>query len=138
MALQVLGQMRATAESSRKGAAGADKNIYSPPPSSQFPHLFITHLSTMNTTGPRKHYLVDVTKPTSLPIFLEKIRSKAGDEMSANQYIKSVQIEIAGKNVDIAVEDPEGEWDWGLVMGILLYSGIPVGSSTYVKCLVAG
>lgn len=106
-----------------------------PHPSSQFPHLFITHITSPNTPGPRKHHLIDVTEPTSFSTFLENVCARAEDEMGTDQHITRVQIEIAGRDVDISVEDAEGEWDWSLVMGILLYSGIPVGSSTYVRCL---
>lgn len=99
------------------------------------PVTFLTRLQIPNTDVVR-HEFVDTVGVVTLADFMEMLRESNG--MLPGQYIRSVEVEIGGRTVDIEVDDPESEWEWGLVLGILHFSGVPDGQKAYVDIRVDG
>lgn len=96
---------------------------------------FLTRLQIPNTDVVR-HEFVDTVGIVTLADFLQMLRKSNG--MLAGQYISSFEVEIGGRTVDVEVDDPESDWEWGLVLGILHFSGVPDGQKAYVDIKVDG
>lgn len=99
------------------------------------PVTFLTRLQIPNTDVVR-HEFVDTVGIVTLADFLQMLRESNG--MLPGQYISSFEVEIGGRTVDVEVDDPESDWEWGLVLGILHFSGVPDGQRAYVDIKVNG
>lgn len=93
------------------------------------PFTFMTRLKLPHTDVVR-HEFIDTTGIVTLPDFTMLLRESNG--MLPDQHIKGFEVEIGDRTIDIDTGDPEGEWDWGLVLGILHFSGLPDGLKAYV------
>lgn len=86
------------------------------------PVTFMTNLQIPNTDVVRHEYIY-TTGAAALPNFIELARSTYG--ILPDQVIKSLEVYIDGRKINISVDDEEKEWEWGLVLGIIHFSGIP-------------
>lgn len=94
---------------------------------------FLTRLQIPDTDVVR-HEFVDTAGIFTLNSFIKLLRKSNG--MLPQQRINGFEVEIAGRTVDVNVDDPEREWEWGLVLGILHFSGVPDGQKVYVDIRV--
>lgn len=94
---------------------------------------FLTRLQIPNTDAVR-HEFVDTIGIVTLKTFIKLLRKS--NDMLLQQRIKGFEVEIAGRTVDVNLDDPEREWEWGLVLGILHISGMPEGQKVYVDIRV--
>lgn len=53
--------------------------------------------------------------------------------MDPELRIDEMKLEISGRTIDVDLYGPEGEFDWGLAMGILYFSGVPEGERLFVR-----
>lgn len=97
------------------------------------PVTFLTRLQIPNTDVVR-HEFIDTVGIVTLADFMQMLRESNG--MPLGQHIRSFEVDIGGRTVDIEVDDPESEWEWGLVLGILHFSGVPDGQKAYVDIRV--
>lgn len=96
---------------------------------------FLTRLQIPDTDVVR-HEFVDTAGIVTLKSFIKLLRKSNG--MLPQQRIKEFEVDIAGRTVDVHVDDPECEWEWGLVLGILHFSGVPEGQKVYVDIRLDG
>lgn len=96
---------------------------------------FLTRLQIPDTDVVR-HEFVDTVGIVTLASFTKLLRICNG--MLPEQRIKGFEVEIGGRTVDVDMDDPGREWEWGLVLGILHFSGVPEGQKAYVDVRVEG
>lgn len=96
---------------------------------------FLTRMQIPHTDIVR-HEFVDTVGIVTLADFTDMLRTSNG--ILPEQHIMGFEVEIGGRTVDIDVEDPESEWEWGLVLGILHFSGVPDGQKAYVDIRMDG
>lgn len=96
---------------------------------------FLTRLQIPDTDVVR-HEFVDTVGIVTLASFTKLLRMCNG--MLPEQRIKGFEVEIGGRTVDVDMDDPGREWEWGLVLGILHFSGVPEGQKAYVDVRVEG
>lgn len=105
---------------------GQEKTPLSSPVRRQ-PFTFVTRMQIPNTDVIRQEH-IDINSIIPLAEFIRILRTVHG--MSGAQQIGYLDVGFPERHIHIAAAGEDGEWKWGLVLGIIHLSGISERTAT--------
>lgn len=80
----------------------------------------------------KSYHKIGVKGHITLRKFLELLYSQHEISPASQMQIKKLDVHIGDQEIHIDTNDADAEWNWGLLMGIMLFSSNPDGNIAYV------